>query len=63
MATEIGGHNVEMRLQCTSDRIPTTAVVAAAMDEDQRRRRLITPVGIMQPQTLRFVETIFRVGR
>ena len=52
-----------MRLQCTSDRIPTTAVVAAAMDEEQRRCRLIAPVGIMQPQALGFVETVFCVGR
>ena len=63
MTTEIGGHNVKMRLQCTSDRIPTTAVVAAAMDEEQRRYRLIAPVGIMQPQALGFVETVFWVGR
>ena len=63
MATEIGGHNVKVRLQGTSDRVPAAAVVAAAVDKDQRRRRIITPVGIMQPQALGFVETICRTGR
>jgi len=63
MTTEIGGHNVKVRLQRASNRVPTAAVVAAAMDEDQRRRHIITPVGIMQPQGLGFVETVFRTGR
>ena len=56
MATEIRGHNVKVRLQCVSDRVPAAAVVAATVDKDQRRRRIITPVGIMQPQALGFVE-------
>ena len=63
MATEIRGHNVKVRLQCASDLVPTAAVVAAAVDKNQRRRRIITPVGIMQPQALGFVETVCRTGR
>ena len=54
---------MKVRLQCTGNRIPTAAVVAAAMDEEQRRCRLIAPVGIMQTQALGFVETVFWVGR
>ena len=52
MATEIRGHDVKVRLQCTSDLVPTAAVIAAAVDQDQRRRRIITPVGIMQRPAL-----------
>ncbi len=63
MTAEIGGHDVKMRLQCASHRVPTAAAVAAAMDEEQRWCRLTTPIGIMQPQALRFVETVFRIGR
>ena len=63
MTTEIGGHNVKARLQCASDRVPTAAMVAAAMDEDQRRRHVITPVGIMQPQTLGFVKAVYRTDQ
>ena len=47
---KIGRHNVKVRLQCASNRVPTAAVVAAAMDKDQRRRRIITPFSIMQLQ-------------
>jgi len=63
VTAEIGGNNMKVRLQCTGNRIPTAAVVAAAMDEEQRRCRLIAPVGIMQTQALGFVETVFWVGR
>jgi hypothetical protein len=63
MATEIGGHNMKVRLQCSSDLIPAAAVVAASMDEDQRRRCAITPIGIMQPQALGFVEAVCRTDQ
>jgi hypothetical protein len=38
-----------MRLQYASERVPTAAVVAATVDKDQWWRRVISPVGIMQP--------------
>ena len=63
MATEIRGHNVKVRSQCASDLVPAAAVIAAAVDKDQRRRRIITPVGIMQPQALGFVEMVWRIDR
>ncbi len=63
MATEIGGHNMKVRLQCSSDPIPAAAMVAASMDEDQRRRCAITPIGIMQPQALGFVEAVCRTDQ
>lgn len=63
MASEIRGHNVKVRLQCASDLVPAAAVIAAAVDKDQRQRRIITPVGIMQPQALGFIETVCRTGR
>jgi hypothetical protein len=63
MATEIRGHNVKVRPQCASDLVPAVAVIAAAVDKDQRWRRIITPVGIMQPQALGFLEMVCRIGR
>jgi hypothetical protein len=63
MTTKIRGHDMKVRLQCASDLVPAAAVVAAAMDKDQRRRRIITPVGIMQPQALGFVDTVCWTGR
>ena len=47
MATKIGGHNVKVRLQYAGDCVPAAAVVAAAMDKDQRRCRIVTPVRVM----------------
>ena len=58
MATEIWSHNMEMRLQCPSGLIPSAAVIAAAMDKYERRRCVVTPVGILQPQALGFVEAV-----
>ena len=37
MTTEIGGHNVKVRLQSASYCVPTAAMIAAAVDEDQRQ--------------------------
>jgi hypothetical protein len=33
-------------------------VVATAMDKDQRRCRIVTPVRVMQPQALGFIEAV-----
>ena len=63
MTTEIWGHYMKMRLHCSSDRVPTAAMVAAAMDKDQWWRCFITPVGVMQPQALRFIEPVCRAGQ
>jgi hypothetical protein len=63
VAAEIGGHDMKIRLQRARDGVETAAMVATAMDQDQRRRSVITPISIMQPQALGFVEAVFRIGR
>jgi hypothetical protein len=35
MATEVRGRNMKVRLQRASDVVPTAAMVATAVDEDQ----------------------------
>ena len=60
---KIGRHNVKVRLQCASNRVPTAAVVAAAMDKDQRRRRIITPFSIMQLQGITYACQLLMVLR
>jgi hypothetical protein len=52
VAAQIGRHDMEMRLQFARDRIPVAAMVEPAMDQDQRRRGFVAPVGIVQPQPL-----------
>ena len=50
MATKIGrAYYVKVRSQREGHRVPTAAVIAPAVDKDQWRCRLITPIGIMQP--------------
>ena len=62
MAAQIGRHDMEMRLQFARDRIPVAAMVEPAMDQDQRRRGFVAPVGIVQPQPLGLVKARCRFG-
>jgi len=60
---QIRSHDMEMRLQFPRDRIPVAAMVEPAMNQDQGSRGFITPIGIVQPQSLRLVKARCRFHR
>jgi len=62
MAAQVGGQHMKMRLQRPGDQVEAAAMIAAAMDQQHRRRIRVAPVPIMQPQPLRLVEAAFRTG-
>src|SRR5665647_448493 len=62
MSPKVGRQYVKMGLQRLRNCVPATAVIAAAMDQDQGWSFLIAPVCIMQPKALRLVEATFWTG-
>src|SRR3954468_20161843 len=55
MAAQIGRQDMPVAAQRRRDPIPVAAMVAPAMHEQQRRRGWVTPIDIVQSQTLREV--------
>ena len=62
MPAKVGRHDMEIRLQLPCDRIPVSAVIQPTMNQDQRRRRLVSPIGIMETQSLGFEKAACRFG-
>lgn len=59
---QIGRDHMEVRLQRAGDGIPAPAMIAAAMDQDERRSVLVAPIGIVQPQAMGLVVATLRGG-
>jgi len=53
VTAKIGCDNVEMAAQIHRDPIPVAAVIAGAVDEDEERLVMITPIDKVQLKTLR----------
>src|SRR3546814_20926742 len=53
MAAQVGRDDMIAVRQSFGDTVPASAMVATAVDEQQPRRRLVPPIGIMQLQSLR----------
>src|SRR3546814_12551135 len=53
MAAQVGRDDMIAVRQSFGDPVPASAMVATAVDEQQRRRRLVPPIDIMQLQPLR----------
>ena len=59
---QVWREHMEIRLQRACDEIPTAAVIAPAVHQQQQRRIRVAPVRVVQPQTLRVVEMTLRLG-
>ena len=55
MSALFGGLHVPVAAQCGGNPVPIAAVIPASMQEHQRRCLRISPIDIVQPQTLREV--------
>ena len=62
VAAQIGGEDVPVMAQRLRQPIPVAAMVAPAMDEEERRRAGVAPVDIVQPQPLREIDPRGRAG-
>src|SRR5487761_1964466 len=62
VSPKVGCQHMKMGLQRLRYGVPATAMIAAAMDQDQGWGVLIAPVCIMQPKALRLVEATFWTG-
>src|SRR5258708_8145839 len=61
MARKIGSDDMEAIAERARDPVPGTAMIATAMEQDQRRRAVVPPVRVMKLQSARAVE--MRSGR
>ncbi len=59
---QVRGEHVKMRLQRARDRVEAAAMIAPAVNQQQRRRALVAPVRIMQPQAVRGEEAAVGQG-
>src|SRR3546814_18862954 len=57
MAAQVGRDDMIAVRQSFGDPVPASAMVATAVDEQQRRRRLVPPIAIMQRSDERRVGT------
>ena len=55
MAAQVGRHDMKIRAQGLRQMVPTAGVIEAAMHQQQRRRRRITPIGEMKAKALGLV--------
>ena len=56
MPAQVGGDDVVFVAQCGGHPVPVAAVVAPAMQQQQRRRGRVAPVHVVQPQPLREID-------
>src|SRR5262249_29250770 len=56
------GQDVPVLPQCRGDPIPIAAMISPAMDQQQRRRARVSPIDVMQAQTLREINARSRSG-
>ena len=62
VTAQIGGDDMLVVLQAGSDPVPIAAMIASAMQQQQRGRIGISPIDVMQSQTLREINARGRAG-